>query len=112
MPRLHWLETAEYLSLGAAAVGTIAAAVTQQVVLYATTPFALSIGVSVANRQRLDRLRQQQTQNSLAQLQSSLLTPTSQKLAQLESDLGSWKTELKGTLESTALIVWKFAMRG
>jgi len=100
MSRLHWLDTAEYLSFGTAALGTIAATLTQQVV-YATAPLTLSLGVSLTNRQRLDRLRQQQNRDSITQLQSTSLAPTNQKLSQLENELEGWKKELTGTLEST-----------
>jgi hypothetical protein len=99
MSRLHWLDTAEYLSFGTAALGTIAATLTQQVV-YATAPLTLSIGVSLTNRQRLDRLRQQQSRDSITQLQSTSLAPTNQKLSQLENELEGWKTQIAEKLES------------
>lgn len=39
---MNWLEQAEYLSLALSALGTVAAAVTQQVA-YATTPLVLAL---------------------------------------------------------------------
>ena len=44
MSKLHWLEVSEYVSLYAAALGTLAAAATQQVV-YATAPLTMAIGL-------------------------------------------------------------------
>lgn len=51
MKKSNWLETTEYISIAGSVVGTIAAAVTQQVV-YAAAPVTLSLCLNFLNRQR------------------------------------------------------------
>ena len=51
MKAKRWLERAEYASLGLSALGTVAAAVSQQIA-YATTPLVLALSLNVINRQR------------------------------------------------------------
>jgi chromosome segregation ATPase len=51
MKKSNWLETTEYISIAGSVVGTIAAALTQQVV-YAAAPVTLSLCLNFLNRQR------------------------------------------------------------
>jgi len=60
---LYW-EIAEYISVGASALGTIAAALSHQAV-YAATPLTLALSLNLVNRQQLQKqiaLSRQQTE--------------------------------------------------
>ncbi|HBL59237.1 MAG TPA: hypothetical protein DDZ80_12180, partial [Cyanobacteria bacterium UBA8803] len=81
--REHWLEIAQYISLAGSTLGTVVAAVTQQVV-YAAAPLSLTIGLNLVNQQRLNQLHRKQTNAAIAQLHQHL-DPLTQRLTQLES---------------------------
>ena len=55
------LEQAEYLSITLSALGTVAAAITQQVA-YATTPLVLALSLNAINRKQIRK----ETQNAIA----------------------------------------------
>ncbi|MEP0874004.1 phospholipase D-like domain-containing protein [Trichocoleus desertorum AS-A10] len=57
MSNRHWLETAEYTSLAASAIGSIAATVSQQVV-FAAAPISVSLALGTLNRNRLQQAQQ------------------------------------------------------
>ncbi|MBD1939203.1 hypothetical protein [Microcoleus sp. FACHB-68] len=52
LSRRHWLELAEYASVAGSAVGTLAAAVSQQFV-FAAAPLTLAVSLNLLNRSRM-----------------------------------------------------------
>jgi len=63
LKHLYW-EIAEYISIGASALGTIAAALSHQAA-YAATPVTLALSLNLVNRQQLQKqiaLSRQQTE--------------------------------------------------
>ena len=78
MTKTHWLEISEYVSLYAAALGTLAAAATQQVV-YAAAPLTVAIGLNIANRERWKQLQESQQQAAIYQV-DMLIDPLRQRL--------------------------------
>ncbi|MBD2122402.1 phospholipase D-like domain-containing protein [Trichocoleus sp. FACHB-262] len=57
MSNRHWLESAEYASLAASAIGSVAATVSQQVV-FAAAPISVSLALGTLNRNRLQQTQQ------------------------------------------------------
>ena len=78
MSKLHWLEVSEYVSLYASALGTLAAATTQNVA-YAATPLTIAIGLNFVNRERYKHLQEKRQQLSIYQL-DMLIDPLRQRL--------------------------------
>lgn len=68
----QWLKTAEYLSLSASVVGTVASGVSQQALL-ATAPISLTLMLSLINRQRADRQIYQHADENIQQLHQDFL---------------------------------------
>src|SRR4028118_560456 len=61
-----WTEIAEYASLAGSALGTVVAAVSNQV-LYAATPLTFALALNLINRQRFQQETQHVTRRSIAQ---------------------------------------------
>ena len=83
MTQLHWLEVSEYASLSLSTIGIVTAAVTQQIV-YAVAPLTLTIGLNIANRERLKYLNQQDHAHALAKL-DLLIDPLRQRLENFDT---------------------------
>ncbi|WP_071515987.1 WD40 repeat domain-containing protein [Geitlerinema sp. PCC 9228] len=65
------LEIAEYILLVLVAIGTVVAAVQEQVV-YLAVPLWLALGINLINRERHDRLVRRRTHNAIARLNQQL----------------------------------------
>jgi WD40 repeat protein len=83
MTQLHWLEVSEYASLSLSTIGIVTAAVTQQIV-YALAPLTLTIGLNIANRERLKYLNQQQHIRAVTKL-DLLIDPLRQRLENFDT---------------------------
>ncbi|NJM60752.1 MAG: hypothetical protein HC849_11935 [Oscillatoriales cyanobacterium RU_3_3] len=113
--RRDWLEVAEYASIAGSAIGTVAAALSGQII-YAAAPLTAALSLNFANRHRFQQQIQQQANSSIAgvhltvkslqqQVQAlprevELYTAVSdlqQKLRSLESEA---LAEVQGTLQS------------
>jgi hypothetical protein len=68
----HWLKRAEWVSVSAAVVGTVASGVSQQAIL-ATAPLSLSLVLNLANRRRADQLIHQHSERRIKQLHQDFL---------------------------------------
>jgi phosphatidylserine/phosphatidylglycerophosphate/cardiolipin synthase-like enzyme len=64
----RWLEIAEYVSLVAATIGSVAAFVSQQIVL-ATAPLTLSLWLNLLNRQRFQQGTKKYVSGAIADVQ-------------------------------------------
>ena len=83
MTQLHWLEVSEYAGLSLSTIGIVTAAVTQQIV-YAVAPLTLTIGLNIANRERLKYLNQQDHARTLTRL-DLLIDPLRQRLENFDA---------------------------
>ncbi len=72
----HWLELAEYGSLGLSAIGSIAALVSQQA-FYASAPMTLALALNVANRSRWQQGIKTNNMSAISQVEQKLLENTS-----------------------------------
>lgn len=95
---MKFTEQAEYISLGFSALGTIAAAVTQQT-LYAATPLTIALSLNLLNRQELAR-RTRQIGNNITQLEqqaSSNIHSLENQLQSVENSLDALPSSLEAT---------------
>lgn len=67
----HWLELAEYASLGASAVGSLAVALSGQA-FYGVAPLTLALSLSVANRYRFEQQKVVSQDPEIAEVRRSL----------------------------------------
>jgi chromosome segregation ATPase len=94
----NWRELAEYASLGFSALGTIAAAATQQT-LYAATPLTITLSLNLLNRQELAR-RTRQIGNNITHLEqqfSSNICSLSTQIKSVENSLNALPHSLEAT---------------
>ncbi|MCC3406270.1 MAG: hypothetical protein JGK17_11895 [Microcoleus sp. PH2017_10_PVI_O_A] len=70
-PQRHWLEVAEYASLAASGVGSLAVAVSGQA-FYGVAPLTLALSLNVANRYRFEQQVRVHQNSELAQVQKSV----------------------------------------
>lgn len=70
-PQRHWLEVAEYASLAASGVGSLAVAVSGQA-FYGVAPLTLALSLNVANRYRFEQQVRVHETSELAQVQKSV----------------------------------------
>ena len=68
----NWLKTAEYLSVSAAVVGTVASKVSGQA-LMATTPLSIALMLNLINRRRADMLIQKDVGEGIQQINHDFL---------------------------------------
>ncbi len=73
---------AEYTSLAASAVGTIASAASQQVI-YVAAPLTVSLALNLINRQRFEQQTQHRVTAAIAQVDQSL-TQLNEQIAQIQ----------------------------
>ncbi|WP_071515988.1 hypothetical protein [Geitlerinema sp. PCC 9228] len=90
------LKILEYVALGAAIAGTVAAAIQQQAV-YAAVPLCLAIGINLWQRHRLQVEMQQQWQEVQQQMasESGSQAEQLQKLAQFLESSGDLQVQLE-----------------
>ena len=67
----HWLELAEYASLGASALGSLAVALSGQA-FYGVAPLTLALSLSVANRYRFEQQKVVSQDPEIAEVRRSL----------------------------------------
>ncbi len=94
MTRRYWLEITEYVFLAGSVIGTIAAAATQQVV-YAAVPLTITVGLNMDNRNRINRLGQQQQLTGLTHLHQ-IIDPLEERLGVMEAlteEVKTWVQE-------------------
>ncbi|MCC3405337.1 MAG: hypothetical protein JGK17_07020 [Microcoleus sp. PH2017_10_PVI_O_A] len=102
-----WLELAEYASVAGSAIGTIAAALSGQI-LYAAAPLTAALSLNLANRQRFEQKMQQKANFAIAEVQAAAEGRSQQvqklpgELAKLDSTVSDLKQKL-GILESGAI---------
>jgi hypothetical protein len=65
----HWLDLAESVSIAASAIGTLAGAVSGQVV-YAAAPLTVALSLNLANRYRLDENTEQYTKAAISDVRN------------------------------------------
>ncbi|TAG63366.1 MAG: hypothetical protein EAZ28_01110 [Oscillatoriales cyanobacterium] len=70
-PQRHWLEVAEYASLAASGLGSLAVAVSGQA-FYGVAPLTLALSLNVANRYRFEQQVRVHQTSELAQVQKSV----------------------------------------
>ncbi len=70
-PQRHWLELAEYASLAASGVGSLAVAVSGQA-FYGVAPLTLALSLNVANRYRFEQQARLHQNSEIAQVQKSV----------------------------------------
>ncbi|MEG4169831.1 MULTISPECIES: hypothetical protein [unclassified Microcoleus] len=70
-PQRHWLEMAEYASLAASGVGSLAVAVSGQA-FYGVAPLTLALSLNVANRYRFEQQVRVHQNSEMAQVQKSV----------------------------------------
>ena len=70
-PQRHWLEVAEYASLAASGVGSLAVAVSGQA-FYGVAPLTLALSLNVANRYRFEQQVRVHQNSEMAQVQKSV----------------------------------------
>ena len=97
MTQLHWLEVSEYASLSLSTIGIVTAAVTQQIV-YAVAPLTLTIGLNIANRERLKYLNQQEHIRAITKL-DLLIDPLRQRLENFDTYTRKLSTTTEQQLE-------------
>lgn len=94
------LKFAEYASLAASVVGTIASATSQQIV-YAAAPITVSLALNLANRQRFEQQTQQRITAAINQVDGSI-QQLEQRIAQLQEQLTTALDQHAAGLEETA----------
>ncbi|UNU24958.1 hypothetical protein [Microcoleus vaginatus] len=70
-PQRHWLEVAEYASLAASGVGSLAVALSGQA-FYGVAPLTLALSLNVANRYRFEQQVRVHQNSEMAQVQKSV----------------------------------------
>ena len=70
-PQRHWLELAEYASLAASGVGSLAVAVSGQA-FYGVAPLTLALSLNIANRYRFEQQVRVHQSSEIAQVQKSV----------------------------------------
>ncbi|MCW6052720.1 hypothetical protein K4039_22250 [Lyngbya sp. CCAP 1446/10] len=70
-PQRHWLEVAEYASLAASGLGSLAVAVSGQA-FYGVAPLTLALSLNVANRYRFEKQVRVHQTSEIAQVQKSV----------------------------------------
>ncbi len=70
-PQRHWLELAEYASLAASGLGSLAVAVSGQA-FYGVAPLTLALSLNVANRYRFEQQVRVHQNSEIAQVQKSV----------------------------------------
>lgn len=70
-PQRHWLELAEYASLAASGVGSLAVALSGQA-FYGVAPLTLALSLNVANRYRFEQQVRVHQNSELASVQNSV----------------------------------------
>ncbi len=65
----HWLDLAESISIAASALGTLAGALSGQVV-YAAAPLTVALSLNLANRYRLDENTEQYTKAAISDIRN------------------------------------------
>ena len=70
-PQRHWLELAEYASLAASGVGSLAVAISGQA-FYGVAPLTLALSLNVANRYRFEQQARLHQNSEIAQVQKSV----------------------------------------
>lgn len=65
----HWLDLAESVSIAASAIGTLAGALSGQVV-YAAAPLTVALSLNLANRYRLDENTEQYTKAAISDVRN------------------------------------------
>ncbi len=94
MKQLYWLEIIQYLFVVASAAGTIAAALTRQV-LYAAAPLTIALALTADNsRRRTAQLEEQQRLLGITQTHQ-LVDPLEEQIAQLEAGVQTMEARLE-----------------
>ncbi|MEG4916593.1 hypothetical protein [Microcoleus sp. B7-D4] len=99
-PQRHWLEMAEYASLAASGVGSLAVAVSGQA-FYGVAPLTLALSLNVANRYRFEqqvRVHQNsemaQVQNSVNKVEKTAVTVIVKLRRQLSADIAALRQQM------------------
>ncbi len=99
-PQRHWLEVAEYASLAASGLGSLAVAVSGQA-FYGVAPLTLALSLSVANRYRFEqqaRLHQtselSQVQKSVNKVEKTAVTVIVKLRRQLSADIAALRQQM------------------
>lgn len=100
VPQRHWLELAEYASLAASGVGSLAVAISGQA-FYGVAPLTLALSLGVANRYRFEqqvRLYQNseiaQVQKSVNKVEKTAVTVIVKLRQQLSADIASLREQM------------------
>jgi guanylate kinase len=70
--RTHWLEQAEWVSVSAAVVGSVATGVSQQAIL-ATAPLSVSLMLNLVNRRRAQQVMREQSERRIEHLHQDFI---------------------------------------
>lgn len=99
-PQRHWLEFAEYASLAASGVGSLAVALSGQA-FYGVAPLTLAVSLNVANRYRFEqqaRIYQNsetaEVQKSVNKLEKTAVTVIVKLRKQLSADIESLRQQM------------------
>lgn len=99
-PKRHWLELAEYASLAASGVGSLAVAVSGQA-FYGVAPLTLALSLNVANRYRFEqqvRVHQNsemtQVQKSVNKVEKTAVTVIVKLRKQLSADIAALRQQM------------------
>lgn len=99
-PKRHWLEFAEYASLAASGVGSLAVAVSGQA-FYGVAPLTLALSLNVANRYRFEqqvRVYQNseitEVQKSVNKIEKTAVTVIVKVRKQLSADIASLRQQM------------------
>ncbi|MBD1884690.1 hypothetical protein H6F85_15940 [Microcoleus sp. FACHB-45] len=99
-PQRHWLELAEYASLAASGVGSLAVAVSGQA-FYGVAPLTLALSLNVANRYRFEQqvrvhqnLEMAQVQKSVNKVERTAVTVIVKLRRQLSADIAALRQQM------------------
>lgn len=99
-PQRHWLEFAEYASLAASGVGSLAVALSGQA-FYGVAPLTLALSLNVANRYRFEQQARTyqnsetaEVQKSVNKLEKTAATVIVQLRKQLSTDIESLRQQM------------------
>ena len=99
-PQRHWLEVAEYASLAASGVGSLAVAVSGQA-FYGVAPLTLALSLNVANRYRFEQqvrvhqnLEIAQVQKSVNKVEKTAVTVIVKLRKQLSGDIAALRQQM------------------
>ncbi|MEG3861196.1 hypothetical protein [Microcoleus sp. herbarium12] len=99
-PQRHWLELAEYASLAASGVGSLAVAVSGQA-FYGVAPLTLALSLNVANRYRFEQqarvhqtLELSQVQKSVNKVEKTAVTVIVKLRKQLSADIAALRQQM------------------